>query len=202
MRIRYQCVMGRGSGDLASVLSADCSEEAIAALDAGIGKAAPVFTPETAMPAVRFNGSARRRTISMISWGLRRSDVKLARPFVSLGEATRDPYLVRALEERRCLIPIQEFLGWVELDGVAVAGGEELRVGIPGGSLIWLAGLWTSFKRASGEVERSLAVVSPNDIPTEGVVVPGMIAFGDHGAWLGEVRTDAGDILAMVQPST
>lgn len=182
--------LGRSGEDLSNVFAADRSEDIDRALSV-VGTESP-FTEGGLAPVIRYNPDIHQRSITLLRWGLRRSELDAGQAVVVIDDVLRDAYLLQALERRRCLIPAQAVRCRVS-SGDQVAGA---------GSLMALAGLWTSFRKDGGAVERSFALLgAPCSIGEIEGVAPCVVAFEDQSPWLGQARAAQGEILAMMQPA-
>lgn len=184
--------IGRTGEDLANVFSADRSEDVDRAV-ADVGGVEYPFAEGNRIPVIRYNSDSHQRSITLLRWGLRRSELDAGQALVVVEDVVRDSYLVQALERRRCLVPAQAVRA-------RTPAGEQT---IGAGSLMALAGVWTSFRKEEGKIERSFALLAVPSSTADGgeAVTPCVVAFEDHAAWLGQARAAQSDILAMMQPA-
>jgi len=181
--------LSRTGEDLSNVFSADRSADVDRAL-ADVGAESP-FAEGERSPVIRYNSEIRKRSIALLRWGLRRAELDAGKAVVMIDDVMHDGYLVQALERRRCLVPAQ-------VVRCRLPGGDRIA---GAGSIMALAGVWTSFRKEGGEIERSFALLgAPSSVDDLESAVPCVVAFEDHGAWLGEARAAQGEILAMMQP--
>jgi putative SOS response-associated peptidase YedK len=109
-----------------------------------------------------------QRSLEVMRWGLVpfwAKDIKVG--FANINAKTEGienkPAFREAFRQRRCLVPIDNFYEWKKLDG----GEQPYAIGLKGGGLMALAGLWETWRsRSSGERVRSFAIVTtePNEL--------------------------------------
>src|ERR1700730_8376346 len=125
--------------------------------------------PTDPLPVVRYDAKDRQRSLEVMRWGLVpfwAKDIKVgfANSNAKAEGIETKPAFREAFRQRRCLVPVDNFYEWKE-----IAGGKNqpYAIGLKGGGLMALAGLWESWhSKPSGERVRSFAIVTtePNEL--------------------------------------
>jgi putative SOS response-associated peptidase YedK len=119
--------------------------------------------PTDPLPVVRYDAKEHQRSLEVMRWGLVpfwAKDIKVGFANINAkaeGIETK-PAFREAFRQRRCLVPVDNFYEWKK-----VAGGKKqpYAIGLKGGGLMALAGLWESWNsKPSGERVRSFAIVT------------------------------------------
>jgi putative SOS response-associated peptidase YedK len=107
----------------------------------------------------------------------------------------KKPAFREAFRQRRCLVPVDNFYEWQKVDG----GKQPYAIGLKGGSLMALAGLWVNWRSPAGERVRSFAIVTTeaNELCARlHNRMPVVLTPEDWPAWLGEQPAGRGGRLA------
>jgi putative SOS response-associated peptidase YedK len=125
--------------------------------------------PTDPLPVVRYDAKEHQRSLEVMRWGLVpfwAKDIKVG--FANINAKAEGienkPAFREAFRQRRCLVPVDNFYEWKK-----VGGGKKqpYAIGLKGGGLMALAGLWESWhSKPSGERVRSFAIVTtePNEL--------------------------------------
>ena len=110
------------------------------------------------------------------------------------------PAFREAFRQRRCLVPVDNFFEWKKVDG----GKQPYAIGLKGGGLMALAGLWETWRApSSGERVRSFAIVTtePNELCAAlHNRIPVVLAPAAWPAWLGQEPADEAQLKALLAP--
>src|ERR1700756_2618055 len=125
--------------------------------------------PTDPLPVVRYDAEDRQRSLEAMRWGLVpfwAKDIKVG--FANINAKAEGienkPAFREAFRQRRCLVPVDNFYEWKK---VAAGKKQPYAIGLKGGGLMALAGLWESWhSKPSGERVRSFAIVTtePNEL--------------------------------------
>jgi putative SOS response-associated peptidase YedK len=125
------------------------------------------LTPNIAPPVVRYDAKDHQRSLDVMRWGLVpfwAKDIKVGFANINAkAEAIeKKPAFREAFRQRRCLVPVDNFYEWKKVDG----GKQPYAIGLKGGGLMALAGLWETWRSPEGERVRSFAVITtePNEL--------------------------------------
>ena len=149
--------------------------------------------PTDSLPAVRFDRKAGQRGLDLLRWGLIphwASDIKVGFSNInakSEGIETKRAFR-DAFERRRCLVPVDKFYEWKK----TATGKQPYAIGLKGGGLMALAGVWENWKSSADEWVRSFAIVTtePNELCAElHNRMPVVLAPETWPTWLGEEPT-------------
>jgi putative SOS response-associated peptidase YedK len=160
--------------------------------------------PTDPLPVVRFDSRAGERSLDAVRWGLVpfwAKDIKVG--FANINAKAEGienrPAFREAFQQRRCLVPIDNFYEWKK----TATGKQPYAIALADRSLMALAGLWETWRSPAGERVRSLAIITttPNELCAElhnrMPVVPGPKTWP---AWLEEEPADARQLKAMLAP--
>src|SRR6202030_1948673 len=161
--------------------------------------------PTEDLPVVRYDAGAGQRSLDVIRWGLVpfwAKDIKVG--FANINAKAEDienkPAFREAFRQRRCLVPVDNFYEWKKVDG----GKQPYAIGLKGGGLMALAGLWETWRASSsGERVRSFAIVTtePNELCAAlHNRMPVVLAPEAWPKWLGEVTADLPHLKALLAP--
>ena len=124
--------------------------------------------PTDPLPVVRYDTKDHQRSLEVMRWGLVpfwAKDIKVG--FANINAKAEGienkPAFREAFRQRRCLVPVDNFYEWKKIDG----GKQPYAIGLKGGELMALAGLWETWRApSSGERVRSFAIVTtePNEL--------------------------------------
>ena len=116
----------------------------------------------------RLQPEAQERGLDIMRWGLVpfwAKDIKVG--FANINAKAEGieskPAFREAFQQRRCLVPVDNFYEWQK----TATGKQPYAIGLKGGGLMALAGLWENWRdRSTGERIRSFAIVTtePNQI--------------------------------------
>lgn len=138
-------------------LSSDVSEIKIAF---GIPPERPVpnfaaswnMAPTDPLPVVRYDAKEHQRRLEVMRWGLvpfwsRDIEVGFANINAKAEGIENKPAFREAFRQRRCLVPVDNFYEWKKVDG----SKQPYAIGVKGGGLMALAGLWENWRSPAGE---------------------------------------------------
>jgi putative SOS response-associated peptidase YedK len=159
-----------------------------------------------ALPVVRYDAKDHQRSLEVMRWGLVpfwAKDIKVG--FANINAKAEGienkPAFREAFRQRRCLVPVDNFYEWKK-----VAGGKKqpYAIGLKGGGLMALAGLWESWhSKPSGERVRSFAIITtePNELCAQlHNRMPVVLAPEAWPQWLGEEPADDGQLKSLLAP--
>jgi len=162
--------------------------------------------PTDPLPVVRYDAKDRQRSLDVMRWGLVpfwAKDIKVG--FANINAKAEGienkPAFREAFRQRRCLVPVDNFYEWKK-----VAGGKKqpYAIGLKGGGLMALAGLWESWhSKPSGERVRSFAIITtePNELCAQlHNRMPVVLAPEAWPQWLGEEPADEGQLKSLLAP--
>jgi putative SOS response-associated peptidase YedK len=112
----------------------------------------------------------------------------------------KKPAFREAFRQRRCLVPVDSFYEWKKIDG----GKQPYAIGLKGGGLMALAGLWENWRDpSSNERVRSFAIVTtePNELCAAlHNRMPVVLAPEAWPQWLGEEPADEAQLKSLLVP--
>ena len=162
--------------------------------------------PTDPLPVVRYDAKDHQRSLEVMRWGLVpfwAKDIKVGFANINAkaeGIETK-PAFREAFRQRRCLVAVDNFYEWTK-----VAGGKKqpYAIGLKGGGLMALAGLWESWhSKPSGERVRSFAIITtePNELCAQlHNRMPVVLAPEAWPQWLGEEPADEGQLKSLLAP--
>jgi putative SOS response-associated peptidase YedK len=191
-------------------LSSDVSEIKVA-FRIPLERPAPNFAaswnvaPTDPLPVVRYDAKEHQRSLEVMRWGLVpfwEKDIKVG--FANINARAEGienkPAFREAFRQRRCLVPVDNFYEWKKVGG----GKQPYAIGLKGGGLMALAGLWESWhSKPSGERVRSFAIVTtePNELCAAlHNRMPVVLAPEAWPAWIGEQPADVPQLKALLAP--
>ena len=140
------------------------------------GRPAPNFAPSwnvaptDLLPVVRFDAEAHERSLDVMRWGLIpywAKDIKIGYSTFNARaqEVETKPAFRAAFRRRRCLVPLDNFYEWKKTP----TGKQPYAIGLKGGELIGMAGLWETWRSHDGERIRSFTIITttPNALCAE-----------------------------------
>jgi putative SOS response-associated peptidase YedK len=162
--------------------------------------------PTDPLPIVRYDAKDRQRSLEVMRWGLVpfwAKDIKVG--FANINAKAEGienkPAFREAFRQRRCLVPVDNFYEWKKVDD---GGKQPYAIGLKGGGLMALAGLWETWRApSSGERVRSFAIVTtePNELCAQlHNRMPVVLAREAWPAWLGEQPADIHQLKALLAP--
>lgn len=168
---------------------------------------APTYNlaPTDPIPIVRRDFEDGARMLDVVRWGLLpywARDAKLSySTFNAKAEGIEDkPAFREAFKRRRCLVPLDNFYEWQKL------GPKEKQpyaIGLKGGGLMAMAGLWETWRSPAGERVRSATIITcpPNALVAElHNRMPVMLPPSVWPEWLGEAPADVNRLKALLAP--
>jgi putative SOS response-associated peptidase YedK len=162
--------------------------------------------PTDPLPVVRYDAEERQRSLEVMRWGLVpfwAKDIKVG--FANINAKAegieKKPAFREAFRQRRCLVPVNNFYEWKQVEGPKK---QPYAIGLKGGGLMALAGLWETWRaKPSGERVRSFGIVTtePNELCAElHNRMPVVLAPEAWPAWLGEEPADEAQLKALLAP--
>jgi putative SOS response-associated peptidase YedK len=160
--------------------------------------------PTDPLPIVRFDAKDKQRTLEIMRWGLIpywAKDIKIGFSTINARaeEIDTKPAFREAFRQRRCLVPLDSFYEWKK----TATGKQPYAIGLKGGGLTAMAGLWETWRSPAGERIRSftIATTTPNELCAElHNRMPVMLKPERWPAWLGEGPATVPDLKAMLAP--
>ncbi len=154
---------------------------------------------------MRFDAKEHQRGLEVMHWGLVpfwAKDIKVG--FANINAKAegieKKPAFREAFRQRRCLVPVDSFYEWQKAGG----GKRPYAIGLKGGGLMALAGLWESWRApSSGERVRSFAIVTtePNELCAAlHNRMPVVLAPEAWPAWLGAQAADEAQLKSLLAP--
>ena len=162
--------------------------------------------PTDPLPVVRYDAKDHQRSLEVMRWGLVpfwAKDIKVG--FANINAKAEGienkPAFREAFRQRRCLVPVDNFYEWKKVDGPKK---QPYAIGLKGGGLMALAGLWESWhSKPSGERVRSFAIVTtePNELCAQlHNRMPVVLAPEAWPAWIGEEPADEAQLKSLLLP--
>ena len=125
------------------------------------------IAPTDPMPVVRYDTKAGERSLDVMRWGLIpywAKDIKIGYSTFNARaeEIETKPAFREAFQRRRCLVPLDSFYEWKKTE----TGKQPYAIGLKGGGLMAMAGLWDTWRSPQGERIRSftIATTTPNQL--------------------------------------
>jgi putative SOS response-associated peptidase YedK len=160
--------------------------------------------PTDPLPVVRFDAKAHQRSLDVMRWGLVpfwSKDIKVGFANINAkaeGIETK-PAFREAFQQRRCLVPIDNFYEWKK----TATGKQPYAIALADRKLTALAGLWETWRSPAGQRIRSFAILTttPNELRAElHNRMPVVLAPHAWPAWLGEEPADLPELKALLAP--
>jgi putative SOS response-associated peptidase YedK len=160
--------------------------------------------PTALLPVVRFDADDRQRSLDVMRWGLIphwAKDIKIGySTFNARGEEIdTKPAFRQAFRQRRCLVPLDNFYEWKKTG----ARKQPYAIGLAGGGLMAMAGLWESWNAPGGERVRSFTIITtvPNTLCAElHNRMPVVLKPTAWPVWLGEEPAELPRLKALLAP--
>jgi len=160
--------------------------------------------PTDPLPIVRYDAKDGQRSLEVMRWGLIpywAKDIKIGYSTINARaeEIETKPAFRDAFRQRRCLVPLDSFYEWKK----TATGKQPYAIGLAGGGLMAMAGLWDTWRSPEGERVRSFTIVTttPNKLCAElHNRMPVVLKPADWPAWLGETPADVPHLKAMLAP--
>src|SRR6202035_3941827 len=160
--------------------------------------------PTDPLPVVRYDAKDRQRSLDVMRWRLVpfwAKDIKVG--FANINAKAEGienkPAFREAFRQRRCLVPVDNFYEWQKTP----SGKQPYAIGLKGGGLIALAGLWENWGSPAGERIRSFAVITtePNELCARlHNRMPVVLKPEAWPMWLGEEPAELAPIKALLVP--
>jgi putative SOS response-associated peptidase YedK len=160
--------------------------------------------PTDSLPVVRFDAKAGQRSLDVLRWGLipywaKDLNVGFANINAKAEEIENRPAFRKALERRRCLVPVDNFYEWKKTG----MGKQPYAIALADRRIMALAGLWENWHSPAGEWIRSFAIITtqPNELCAAlHNRMPAVLKPDVWPAWLGEEPSTVRDLKAMLAP--
>ena len=160
--------------------------------------------PTDPLPVVRYDILDSQRSLDVMRWGLIpywAKDIKSGFSTINARaeEIDTKPPFREAFRQRRCLVPLDNFYEWAKTP----AGKQPYAIGLKGGGLMAMAGLWETWRSPEGERIRSftIATTTPNELCAKlHNRMPVVLKPEAWPAWLGEEPADAAELKALLAP--
>jgi putative SOS response-associated peptidase YedK len=190
-------------------LSSDVSEIKIA-FSIPPERPAPNFAPSwnvaptDPLPIVRYDAKEGQRSLDIMRWGLIphwAKDIKIGYSTINARaeEVETKPAFREAFRQRRCLVPLDSFYEWKKTG----TGKQPYAIGLAGGGLLAMAGLWETWRSPDGERVRSFTIMTtaPNELCAElHNRMPVVLKPADWPAWLGETPAEPPRLKSLLAP--
>jgi putative SOS response-associated peptidase YedK len=162
------------------------------------------IAPTDPMPAVRYDAKAGQRSLDVMRWGLVpywAKDIKIGFSTFNARaeEIETKPAFRDAFQKRRCLVPLDSFYEWKKIE----TGKQPYAIGLKGGGLMAMAGLWENWRSPAGEQIRSCTIVTtkPNELCSQlHDRMPVVLTPEAWPVWLGEVPSDVPRLKSLLAP--
>jgi putative SOS response-associated peptidase YedK len=160
--------------------------------------------PTDPLPIVRYDEKDRERSLETMRWGLIpywAKDIKIGYSTINARaeEIETKPAFREAFRQRRCLVPIDSFYEWKKTE----TGKQPYAIGLAGGRLMALAGLWDTWRSPQGERVRSFTIVTttPNELCAHlHNRMPVVLKPEAWSVWLAEEPSDVPHLKALLAP--
>jgi putative SOS response-associated peptidase YedK len=160
--------------------------------------------PTDPLPIVRYDAKDGQRSLEIMRWGLIpywAKDIKIGYSTINARaeEVESKPAFREAFRQRRCLVPLDSFYEWKKTE----TGKQPYAIGLAGGGLLAMAGLWDTWRSPQGERVRSFTIVTttPNELCAAlHNRMPVVLKPADWPAWLGEEPTDVPHLKGLLAP--
>src|SRR4051812_36496469 len=161
--------------------------------------------PTDNLPIVRYYPRAGHRTLDLMRWGLIpywAKDIKIGFSTINAMAETVDtkPVFREAFKQRRCLVPVEAFYEWKK---VGPKEKQPYAIGLAGGNLMALAGLWETWRSSAQETVRSFTIITttPNELCAQvHNRMPVILSPDAWPMWLGEEQVDDAPLKALLGP--
>jgi putative SOS response-associated peptidase YedK len=145
-----------------------------------------------------------QRSLDLMRWGLVpfwAKDIKVGFSNINAKAEGIDsrPAFREAFRQRRCLVPVDNFYEWKK----TATGKQPYAIGLKGGGLMALAGLWDTWRSPGGERFRSFTIITtpPNELCAQlHNRMPVVLAPAAWPVWLGEEPAELAKVKAMLVP--
>jgi len=160
--------------------------------------------PTDPLPVVRYDAKEHQRSLDIMRWGLIpywAKDIKIGYSTFNARaeEIDTKPAFREAFRQRRCLVALDSFYEWEK----TAAGKQPYAIGLAGGRIMAMAGLWETWRSPEGERIRSCTIVTttPNELCAQlHNRMPVVLKQEAWPAWLGEEPVDPAHLKALLAP--
>ena len=113
--------------------------------------------PTDPLPVVRYDAKDHQRSLDVMRWGLIpywAKDIKIGFSTINARaeEIDTKPAFREAFRQRRCLVPLDNFYEWKKTP----TGKQPYAIGLKGGGLMAMAGLWETWRSPAGRADPQL----------------------------------------------
>ena len=156
------------------------------------------------LPVVRYDVKDHQRSLEVMRWGLIpywAKDIKIGYSTINARaeEIDTKPAFREAFRQRRCLVPLDSFYEWKKTG----TGKQPYAIGLAGGRIMAMAGLWETWVVARRRRIRSCTIVTttPNELCAQlHNRMPVVLKPDAWPVWLGEEPADPGHLKALLAP--
>ena len=156
------------------------------------------------LPVVRYDAKDHQRSLELMRWGLIpfwAKDEKIGFSTINARaeEVDTKPAFREPFRQRRCLVPVENFYEWQKTG----KGKQPYAVGLKGGGLMALAGLWDTWRSPAGERIRSFTIITtpPNELCAAlHNRMPAVLKPDAWPLWLGEEPADDPQLKSLLFP--
>jgi putative SOS response-associated peptidase YedK len=160
--------------------------------------------PTDPLPVVRYDTKDHQRSLEVMRWGLIpfwAKDEKIGFSTINARaeEVDTKPAFREPFRQRRCLVPVENFYEWQK----TAKGKQPYAVGLKGGGLMALAGLWDTWRSPAGERIRSFTIITtpPNELCAKlHNRMPAVLKPDIWPLWLAEQPAELASIKALLVP--
>jgi putative SOS response-associated peptidase YedK len=161
--------------------------------------------PTDPLPVVRYDAKDHQRSLDVLRWGLvpfwaKNIKVGFANINAKAEGIENKPAFREAFRQRRCLVPVDNFYEWAK---TAPSKKQPYAIGLKGGGLMALAGIWENWRSPAGERVRSFAIITmePNELCAElHNRMPVVLKPEVWPQWLGEEPADEPRLKSLLAP--
>ena len=160
--------------------------------------------PTDPVPVVRYDTKEQQRSLDIMRWGLIpywAKDIKIGYSTFNARaeESDTKPAFREAFRQRRCLVPLDNFYEWKK----TATGKQPYAIGLAGGRIMAMAGLWETWRSPESERIRSCTIVTttPNELCAQlHNRMPVVLEAEAWPAWLGEEPANPAKLKALLAP--
>jgi len=157
------------------------------------------MAPTQLAPVVRRHPAEATRHLDLLAWGLvphwSKDPKKERKPINARSETVaRLPLFRDAFARRRCIVPVDAFYEWQEVEGAKIPSAIARADGAP----MALAGLWEGWHGPEGQTLRSFTVLTTAACQALTHLherMPVVLEPPDWALWLGEMEGPYGELL-------
>jgi putative SOS response-associated peptidase YedK len=159
--------------------------------------------PTDPLPVVRYDAKERQRSLDIMRWASSRiaKDIKIGYSTFNARaeEIDTKPAFREAFRQWRSLVPLDNFYEWKK----TAAGKQPYAIGLAGGRIMAMAGMWETWRSPEGERIRSCTIVTttPNELCAQlHNRMPVVLEAEAWPAWLGEEPANPAQLKALLAP--